>query len=386
MDLSYILNHLGEDRSQYFNAVAPPIIQSSNFAFKSIADMRHGLMHEFETPFYTRGYNPTVAILRKKLAALDGADDALVTSSGSAAIALAVMGVVKAGQHVVCVEKPYSWTYKLFTLLLSQYGVETTFVDGTNAENYRQAIRPNTALFYLESPNSLTFELQDIAAVCAIAKQHNIKTIIDNSNATPLFQKPINLGVDLCVYSATKYFNGHSDVVAGVITGHKPLIDSIFKSELMTIGAILSPHDAALILRGLRTLPLRLQQVQKTTATVVSYLENNPHVAKVLYTGSPNFSQYTLAQQQMSGHGGLFTIYLKTTEIPKIEAFCDALKRFILATSWGGHESLIFPAVVLITSTNYQSPSLDPAMIRFYIGLEDADVLIADLEQAFSKL
>lgn len=386
MDLSYILNHLGEEREKYFNAVSPPIIQSSNFASNTVADMRHCLQHEFEEAFYTRGYNPTVAILRKKLAALEGADDALVVSSGSAAAALAVMANLKAGDHAVCVSKPYSWTNKLFNIILKSYGVETTMIDGTDPQNYAHAIKPNTKLFFLESPNSLTFELQDIEAVAAIAKQNNIVTILDNSYATPLYQQPIKMGIDITIHSATKYLNGHSDVVAGVLCGSKEMIDRIFASELMTIGSIISPNDAWLMIRGLRTLPLRLERSDKTAMQVVEYLENHPKVDKVLYPFSKNFPQLELAKKQMKGCGGLFSVFLKADKLEEVEAFCNSLQRFLLACSWGGHESLIFPSAALISSRSYDNPLVNWRMIRFYVGLEDPELLIADLEQAFEKM
>ncbi len=219
MDISHILNHLGEERENYFNAVSPPIIQTSNFCFKTVDEMRKALQIEFEIPFYTRGYNPTVAILRKKIAALEKSEDALIFGSGSAAIAAAVMSSVKSGEHVICVQKPYSWTNKLLNNLLSKYGVETTMIDGISAENFQKAIQKNTRLIFLESPNSWTFEMQDISAICKLAKKKNITTIIDNSYSSPLFQQPVSLGADMVVHSATKYLSGHSDVVCGVLCG-----------------------------------------------------------------------------------------------------------------------------------------------------------------------
>lgn len=348
--------------------------------------MRRTLQHEFEEPFYTRGYNPTIAILRKKLAALEGAEDALAVSSGSAACALAVMANVKAGDHAICVNKPYSWTNKLFNTLLKQYGVETTMIDGENPENFANAIKPNTKLIYLESPNSLTFELQDIEAVAKIAKAHNIVTIIDNSYCTPLYQKPIELGIDITVHSATKYLNGHSDIVAGVLCGSKEMIARIFASELMTYGSIISPNDAWLMIRGLRTLPIRLEKSNTSAAEVVAFLENHPKVEKVLYPFSKSFPQYELAKKQMKGCGGLFSIVLNVENIAQVETFCNSLQRFLLACSWGGHESLLFPSCSLLSSQSYDNPYIKWNMIRFYVGLEEPEVLIADLQQAFDKI
>jgi len=382
VSLSYILNHLGEDRNNYFDAVSPPIIQSTNFCFDTVQDMRNRLKEEFCAPFYTRGYNPTVAIVRKKIAALEGAEDCMLFASGSAAIASAVMAVLKQGDHVICVKKPYSWTTQLFQTLLKRFGVETDFIDGTNPQNFERAIRPNTALIFLESPNSMTFELQDIPAVVAIAKKHKITTLIDNSYATPLHQKPIDMGVDIVCHSATKYFSGHSDVVAGAVCGSKSFIDRLFSHELMTLGAIISPHDAWQLLKGMRTLPIRMQRVNETTTQVVSFLENHPKIQKIHYPFSEKHPQYALAKRQMKGCGGLFSIQIKTDDYAGIERFCNHLNHFLLACSWGGYESLAFPVCAFTDTKDEYTYETPWNLVRIYIGLEDADILIADLQQA----
>lgn len=386
MDLSYIINHLGEERSEYFRSVSPPIMQSSNFAFDSVADMRQALAHEMDVSFYTRGHNPTVAILRKKLAALEGAEECLLFASGSAAIAAGVMATVEAGDHIICVEKPYSWTNKLLNQLLARFGVKTTMVDGREVANFAAAIQPNTKLILLESPNSMTFELQDIAAVAQLARQHGILTAIDNSYATPLNQRPIEMGVDMVMHSASKYLNGHSDLVAGVLCCSRALAEKVFGSEFMTLGGIIAPQDAWLMLRGLRTLPIRMDRVAATTPKVVDYLEQHPAVSKLYYPFSTSFPQYELARKQMKAPAGQFSIELKADTVEAIDAVCDRLQYFLLACSWGGHESLIFPLSTLYTSANYQASVLPWNFIRFYIGLEDTEVLIKDLEQALAPL
>ena len=382
MDLDYIINHYAEERGDYEGAVSPPIFQTSNFAFESVEAMRQGLIEEMHAPFYTRGVNPTVRTLRRKLAALAGSEECLVFSSGSAAVAAAVMSQVQAGDHIVCVEKPYSWTTKLLSKLLGRFGVTHTFVDGRDPENFRKAIQPNTRLFMLESPNSITFELQDLAAIAAIAKAHDITTIVDNSYSTPLNQQPIKMGIDITVHSATKYLNGHSDIVAGVLCCSKEKYEQIFAGEFMTLGATISPNDAWLMIRGLRTLPLRMQRVADTTPKVVAFLENHPRVAKVYYPHSPNFDQYDLAQKQMQAPAGQFSMELKAEKLSDVDDFCDKLKYFTLACSWGSFESLIFPTSALIDSANYSGSPLPWTLIRFYVGLEEADVLIEDLRQA----
>lgn len=385
MELSYILNKLGEERELYFNAVAPPILQTSNFACKTVAELRYTLQHEPEMHFYTRGNNPTVTMLEQKIAALEGVEHAIAFGSGIAAVSAAVLSQVKTGDHIVCVRRPYTWTNALMHKFLPRFGIEVTMVDGTDPENYRSAIKKNTKLLYMESPNSFTFELQDIEAVVAIAKEFNCITIIDNSYATPLYQNPIPLGVDLVVHSCTKYIGGHSDVMGGIICGSRETINTIFEKEFMTLGAVLSPHDAWLLLRGLRTLPVRMEHIAASTRQVVAFLEQHPKVEKVFFPFLPNHPQYELAQKQMRNNAGQFSIMLRATQIEQVDMFCDNLQNFLMAASWGGHESLIFPISASYTSEAYRG-SLPYTLVRFYIGLEDPDFLIKDLEQALAKI
>ncbi len=384
-DLSHILTHLGEDRERGYDAVVPPIVQSGNFTYPTVAAMRAVVQKEMEKPLYSRGFNPTVGILREKIAALEHAEDALVFSSGSAAIASAVISFVKAGDHIVCVEKPYSWTKKLLVELLPRFGVAHTFVDGTDAENYRKATRPNTTFFILESPNSLTFELHDIAAVAAIAKEKNIITLCDNSFNSPLFQNPLDLGMDMVAHSATKYLNGHSDVVAGVLAGSKTMMRQVMQKEFMTLGACPSPHDAWLILRGLRTLELRVHRSADNAEKVAQFLEGHPKVNEIHWPGLKSHPQYALAQKQMKRVAGLMSIELNAPDEAAVERFCDNLKTFLIAVSWGGYESLQWPVCALKGPSGYYT-DLPFTMIRLYIGLEDPDLLIADLEQALSRV
>lgn len=386
MDISYILNHLGEEREEYFNAVAPPIMQSSNFAFKTVQALREAFVNEKNVALYTRGNNPTVSILRKKIAALAGADDALVFSSGAAAVAAAVMANVKAGDHVVCVAKPYSWTNKLLNSYLKRFDVSVTMIDGTSIQNFVDATTETTVLYFLESPNSFTFELQDIKAVAAFAKAQNIVTVIDNSYCTSIGQRCIEMGVDIEIHSATKYYGGHSDVVAGFLIANQAMIDKVFGTELLNIGGIISPHDAWLLIRSMRTLLLRLAQIQKTTEAVVAFMENHPQVEKVIYPFSKSFTQFELAQQQMTWCGGLFTAEIKAKDIEQIELFCNSLETFLMAVSWGGHESLIIPACSFYPKDDYRGSTFPFNTIRFYIGLENVDFLLQDLKQAFKKI
>ena len=386
MDISYILNQLGEERGDYYNAITPPIMQSSNFAFDTVASLRSAFIDEKAAHLYTRGNNPTVEILRRKIAALAGADDALILGSGAAAMAISVIAHVQQGDHIVCVRKPYSWTEKLCRIILSRFGVETTFVEGISPADYFDAVKPNTKLFILESPNTFTYQMQDLEAISAFARTKKIITIIDNTYSTPIGQRCIEMGIDIEVHSASKYLNGHSDVVAGVIISRQEIISKIYRSEFMNLGAIISPYDAWLILRGIRTLPVRMKQIGKTTRKVVEYLEQHPAVRSVLYPFSKNNPQLDLAKKQMGWTGGLLSIHLHTDDISKIERFCESLTYFKMAVSWGGHESLVMPACAFYPIDHSALRTYPPDLVRIYIGLEEPEVLIGDLDKALKHL
>ncbi|WP_293298741.1 aminotransferase class I/II-fold pyridoxal phosphate-dependent enzyme [Pedobacter sp. UBA4863] len=386
MDISYILNELGEERDHYFNAIAPPIVQTSNFKFNTVDDFRAALADEYQGNLYTRGFNPTVDILRKKLAALDDAEDALVFGSGVAAVSIPVLALLKQGDEVICVENPYSWTIKLFNDLLPKFGIKTTFVEGSDTTAIEAAITPQTKLIYLESPNTFSFEVQDLATIAQIAKANNIITMIDNSYCSPLYQQPIAYGIDLVAQSATKYLAGHSDVVAGVVTGKKQLIKKIFEKEYMNIGASVAPQNAWLLLRSLRTLPIRLEKITSNASKVIEYLEQHEKVEKVLHPFSATNKQLHLAKKQMKACGGLFSIVLKNSSLDKIETFCNSLKHILMAVSWGGYESLLIPACAGMSKANFDPTNKRHILIRIYVGLEEPEYIIEDLKQALEKI
>ena len=385
-NLTEILTHLGEDHKKYFNAVSPPVIQSSNFIFDTVQELKDAISDELNHHIYTRGNNPTVDILRKKVAALESAEDALITSSGAAAIAASVMSQVKAGDHVICVNKPYSWTYKLLSNLLTRFGVEVTYVDATSVEDMKAAIQHNTTVLYLESPNSLTFEISDLRACAALAKEHGIVSIIDNSHCSPIFQRPIEMGIDIVIHSATKYINGHGDVVVGVIASSKEIIQKIFINEYMTLGLNISPHDANLVIRGLRTLELRVKRSDETAHKVVKFLKAHDKIENVTFPLDPDFPQYELAKSQMTGCGGLITIELKADDKPAVMRFVEAIDKFLMAVSWGGYESLMIPSITFHDMPGMPDSPIPWTYVRLYIGLEDADYLIEDLGQALGMI
>lgn len=386
MDLSYIINELGEERDNYFNAVAPPIVQTSNFAFKKVAHLRKAFEDEMGGYLYSRGLNPTTDILRKKLAALDGAEDCLVFGNGAAAIFAGVMANVKAGDHIISVRNPYTWAQRTFDVILARFGVTTTYIDGRSIENFEKALRPNTTFIYLESPNSWVFELQDLKAVAALARKRGITTLIDNSYCTPLFQKPITLGIDLAMQTATKYISGHSDTLGGVLTGSCAQMKKIFDSEYLNVGSGISPFNAWLLIRGLRTLPARLEKITRTTEAVTGFLKQHPKIDQVIFPFDASFPQLELARAQMTGACGLFTFTLRQKSLDSITQFCESLKHFLMAVSWGGHESLVLPKSAGLPVADYRPDVPEHQYIRMYTGLEEAPYLIADLEAALDGI
>lgn len=386
MDLSYIINQLGEDRSKYENAVVPPIYQTAQFVHDTVADMRAHVADEFANHVYTRGNNPTTEILRAKLAALEAAESALVFGSGAAAMAAGILASVKAGDHVVSVAKPYSWTKTLLRKFLPRFGVAVDFVDATDTQAVADALKRETKLIVLESPNSLTYEQQDLAGIANLAQARGIRTICDNSYATPLGQSPIALGIDLVAHSGTKYLNGHSDVLVGVLCGSEALMRDVFAGPFMTLGAILAPHDAWLVLRGLRTFPARMAQVAETTAQVVGFLAKQPKVRKLYYPQHATYEQGSLTRTQLKASNGLLSIELDC-DLAGVDRFCDALQRFEMAASWGGYESLCFPVAGVRDWRGYETQATVPVtLVRLSIGLESADVLVADLAQALAHV
>jgi cystathionine beta-lyase/cystathionine gamma-synthase len=317
---------------------------------------------------------------------LDGAEDCLVFNNGAAAIFAGVLANVKAGDHIVSVNKPYTWVQRMFDVILPRFGVTTTYVDGTIAENYFNAVKPNTTFFYLESPNSWDYALQDIKAIADYAKPKGITTLIDNSYCTPIYQNVIELGIDLAMQTATKYIGGHSDTLGGVLSGSHTMMKKIFDSEYLNIGSGLQPFNAWLLIRGLRTLPARLERITNSTAQVVNFIKQHPEVESVLFPFDESFPQYALARRQMKNACGLFTFILKTKKMQEIVTFCEGLQHILMAVSWGGHESLIIPKCAGLQLADFDSANREHRYIRMCVGLEEPDYLIKDLEQALGMI
>jgi cystathionine beta-lyase/cystathionine gamma-synthase len=272
----------------------------------------------------------------------------------------------------------------MFDVVLPRFGVTATYIDGTLIENFEGAILPNTTVIYLESPNSWDYKLQDLKAVADLAKSEGIVTIIDNSYCSPLYQKPIEFGIDLAMQTATKYISGHSDTLGGVLSGKKEMIKKIFDSEYLNIGSGIQPFNAWLLIRGLRTLQARLERITRTTDTVARYLKGHGKVESILFPFDESFPQYELAKRQMKGACGLisFCVHGKTRQ--QIVHFCESFQHIMMAVSWGGHESLILPKCASLPDNDFDPENKEHRMLRLYVGLEDSGYLIADLESAFS--
>ncbi|MDZ4823071.1 MAG: aminotransferase class V-fold PLP-dependent enzyme [Flavobacteriales bacterium] len=378
-EISTILFQLGEEEKPY-GAIAPPIVRTSNFSFHTIAEYKAAIQNEKDMSIYSRGNNPTVRLLEKKVAALQGTEDALFFGSGAAAISAAITSQLSSGDHVICVEHCYSWTQKLLTQTLNRFGVKTTFVDGRELKNFTNAFRSNTSLIILESPTSFSFHLQPLSEVVAWAKKKNIITLIDYSYGSPLSRKPVELGIDLICHTATKFIGGHSDTLGGVICAKADVVRKIFNDEYMTFGAVLSPDSAALFLRSLRTIQMRIAHSANTARVVFEFLNSHVAIEKVVWPFDEGHPQYHLVKEQFDSEIPLFSIQLKTLDDKKIIRFCESLSVFQLAVSWGGYESLIIPAIAFDSGPHQKN------LVRLYIGFESADLLIEDLAQALEKI
>ena len=370
-----------DDAPHVNDPVVGPIYQTSLFTFKTFDDMRKAFAGQNDGYIYTRVGNPTAHDFERRIAALEGAEAARGFASGMGAISAAVLSVVKSGDRIVAVRNCYGDAYRFFEKLLSRLNIRVDYVDGTDAEAVEAAL-PGAKLLYLESPSSMVFDLQDIPRLAKAAKAQGIVTMIDNSWATPIFQKPIAHGIDLVVHSASKYIGGHSDTVAGVVAGSAAMLAQISEFTHPFLGAKLSPLDAFLLTRGLRTLPFRIKRHMDSALVMAERLRQHSDVMKVHH---PVYSNHP-GRSTLSGFTGLFTI--EVSERIDIARFSNALKYFRMGVSWGGHESLIVPVAASLAQTpgvnSFDRFGVSPRAIRLHVGLEDVEMLWDDLEKALA--
>lgn len=362
--------------------VVTPIHLSSTYAKKDCKALDQG----YE---YSRTGNPTREVLEKKLAALENAEFALAFSSGVAAETTLLLSLLKSGDHIIAFEDIYGGTQRLFDSVLPKFGVKTTFVDATDINNIKKNIKPETRLFWMETPTNPLLRICDIKEISRLAAQRNIITVVDNTFMTPFFQNPLDLGADIVVHSATKYLGGHSDVIAGAIVLSDKDYYEMIKSHQNSVGAVLSPFDSYLLLRGLKTLSVRMERHQYNAVKIAEFLSTHPKVRRVSYPGLSGHPQHELAKRQMSGFGGMLSFVIDG-QPQDVEKFLKQLSLFSFAVSLGGVESLIaVPGLMLhsvMKDEDKERVGLTDTLVRVSVGIEDAEDLISDISGALSHL
>lgn len=371
--------HVGGEPDKETGAIMPPIFQTSTYVQKS-----PGKHQGYE---YTRSHNPTRSRLEENLASLENASHALVTASGLSCMSL-IMHALKSGSKIICGDDVYGGTYRLFTTVFHErHNFE--FVDTTSLDAVKKSLKNGADLVWLETPTNPMLKISDIKKICELAKKHNAKVIVDNTFMSPYFQRPLDLGADMVVHSMTKYLNGHSDVVGGcLMTNDKDFYQKIWTLQ-NSIGPSASPFDSWLVLRGLKTLAIRMEAHQINAIKIAKYLESHPKVEKVVYPGLKSHPQHSIAKKQMHGFGGMITFFLKGG-LKESKKFLETVHLFALAESLGGVESLIeHPAIMTHASVPKkirEKIGIHDNLIRLSVGIENVNDLIEDLETAFKKI
>jgi cystathionine beta-lyase/cystathionine gamma-synthase len=358
--------------------MATPIVQTSLFAYPSYDEFLAAAAAESRNNIYTRGQNPTVEVLERKLATLERGETCKAFGSGMAAVSAVIMGLLKAGDHILFVNHTYGPTVQLANHLRS-FGIDHTLLLDIQPDDVRRALLPNTKIVWLESPGTMMFRTLDVEAIADIARKHGALSCMDNSWASPLFQKPITHGVDIVVHSATKYIGGHSDVVAGAVITSARLMEQIYRVFQLN-GGILHPFDAWLLLRGLRTMPVRMQQHEADALHVAEYLRDRPDVTTVHH---PAFGK---PSKSLTGYSGLFSFELRNGEFDQVRRFIDGLTRFRIGVSWGGVESLVITPNRDNNLGLLDAQRMPHGLIRLSIGLEGSDVLIEDVAASLDAI
>jgi cystathionine gamma-lyase len=368
--------HAGQEPDSLTGAVMTPIYQTSTYAQSS-----PGKHRGYE---YSRTDNPTRTAYQACVAALENAKHALAFASGLAATD-GIMHTLKAGDHVVCCDDVYGGTFRIFDKVFKRLGIEYTFVDLADPSKLEAAIRPNTKILWLETPTNPMLKILDISALSAVAKKHGVITVVDNTFMSSYFQKPLDLGADVVVHSVTKYMNGHSDVVGGVLATNNDKLYDDLKFMQNAVGGVPAPMDCFLVMRGLKTLHVRMERHAQNAMAIARYLEKHPKVDRVIYPGLESHPQHSIARKQMSGFGGMITFFIKGG-LDQARNFLESVKIFTLAESLGGVESLIeHPAIMThasIPAETRKTLGIHDNLIRISVGIEDLEDLKADLEQA----
>ncbi len=380
--------HAGEDRAQNYGAISAPIYSASVFAFTDADEGAAIHNHEKDGYFYGRLGNPTQSALEKTIAQLENGEDALAFASGMAAASAAILTLVKGGDHIVAPESGYSTVANFFHYLHENFGIATTFVDAANAENYRDAILENTKVFWIETPSNPIVRITDIAAVAEIAKANGINTIADNTFATPYNQLPLDLGVDVVIHSATKYLGGHSDLTAGLMAGNREIVEKARLFTTKLYGGNIAPQVAWLVMRGIKTLALRMERHNSNALALANMLTTHPKVTAVHYPGLESHLNHDIAKRQMKGFGGMIGLDVGSVEAGK--ALVNGVKLCTLATSLGGVETIMQHSASMthaaIPHEERIKAGISDGLIRLSVGIEDVHDLAADIRQALDKL
>ncbi|MBP6517860.1 MULTISPECIES: methionine gamma-lyase [unclassified Shewanella] len=380
--------HGGHER-EAFGALVTPLYQSATFVFESAQQGGERFAGNESGYIYTRLGNPTTAELERKMAILEGAEAAAATASGMGAVSAALLANLQMGDHLVASNAVYGCTYALMTTQFARFGIEVSLVDFSSVTEIEAAIKSNTKVIFCETPVNPHLQVFDLAAIANIAKRHQLVSIVDNTFMTPLLQRPLDFGIDLVVHSATKYLNGHGDVIAGIVCGSEEQLHKVKYEILKDIGAVISPHDAWLILRGLKTLDVRLQRHCDSAQRVAEFLAEHPSITRVYYPGLKSHQGHKFIGQQMKRAGGVIAFEL-AANLEEAMAFVGYLKLFSIAVSLGDAESLIqHPASMThspYTPEARTAAGIGDNLLRISIGLEDCDDIIADLNQALARL
>jgi cystathionine gamma-synthase len=391
-DFSTRAVHAGEVRNKPYHTLTTPIVQTSTFTFDDTTDLTdfmeaHMWGDETERTEYGRYGNPTLAAVERKLADLDGGEAALLFSSGMAAVTVTLLTLLSSGTHLVMTDDCYRRTRQFITKFLNRYGVEATQVPVGDYEALEAAIRPDTRVLLSESPTNPYLRVVDVPRLVEIARRHQLKTVIDSTFATPINQRPLEFGVDLVVHSATKYLGGHNDLLAGVVIGSDYLIAGLRETQGM-VGAISDPNTAYLLLRGLKTLELRMTRQNETGLKVARFMEGHPAVRRVYFPGLPSHPDHAIACEQMSGHGGVISFELDA-DLEATGRFVDALQIPYIGPSLGGVESLVGQVSLVsyyeLSSEERAEIGISDNLVRLAVGIESADDIIADLAQALDQ-
>lgn len=381
--------HAGRINDEQFGSLATPLYQTSTFIFDNAEQGAKRFAGEEEGYIYSRLGNPTTRQLEMRVAAMEGMEDAAATATGMGAVSGALLANLQCGDHIISSKAIYGCSFALINHQLTKFGIEVTFVDMENPESIEAAIKENTKVIFLETPINPNLVVLDIEKIGAIAQKHNIISIVDNTFLTPFLQQPGQFGIDIVIHSATKYLNGHGDVVAGIICGSRDMIMHIKMTALKDIGATMSPHDAWLILRGIKTLPIRMERHCSNAQTIAEFLEAHPAVSAVYYPGLKSHPGNKYIGTQMKAAGGVIAFEIKT-DVKGGAEFINRMKLFSIAVSLGDAESLIQHPASMTHSPYTQEERLEAgisdSLIRISVGLENSEDLLADLTQSLEKI